>query len=313
MPSRNYSLKRPIMWIPVAVVALVSIALLHPNGRVRVQLLKAKMSGALPVVPWTEVLADLPPQSWRQDPPVPHPFDLVWGRVTFERIDPGDACPVLWATPLGAIWGRMEDENLLEWLVREQLLTQVYDNEHVHVRSGDTILDLGAHLGTFTDYALHHGAGKVIAFEPEPTNVECLRKTFAEEIQAGKVIIVEAAVSDHSGELHFAQDSGHHGSARGKLAEDGGLIVRATTLDESVASLGLESVDFIKMDIEGAERLALAGARETLERFEPRMAICVYHLPDDPTVIPPLVMALHPAYGHAMSPTQAYFFPKSGS
>ena len=281
----------------------------HPSGRVRLRLLEAKALGKLPLVPWTEVLADLPPQRWRDSPPVPHPFDLVSGRVTFERIAPEDACPVLWATPLGEIWGRMEDENLLEWLIGEQLSLHVYDNEHVHVRPGDTVLDLGAHLGTFVDFALHHGADKVIAFEPEPTNVECLKKTFAEEIEAGKVVLVDAAVSDHSGELHFAQDSGHHGSARGKLAEGGGLVVRATTLDESVASLGLESVDFIKMDIEGAERLALAGARETLTRFEPRMAICVYHLKDDPEVIPPLVLALHPAYGHSMSANQAYFFP----
>ena len=64
-------------------------------------------------------------------------------------------------------------------------------------------------------------------------------------------MLVDAAVSDHSGELHFAQPSGHHASACGKLAEDGRLAVRATMLDETVASLGLESVDFIKMDIEG--------------------------------------------------------------
>lgn len=299
--------------IAVLLLALAGgFAAYHPGGRVRFWLLEAKALGKLPLVPWTEVLADLPPQRWRDSPPSPHPFDMVSGQVMFKRIEPEDSCPVLWATPLGEIWGRMEDENLLEWLVKEQLSQKVYDNEHVHVRPGDTVLDLGAHLGTFTAYALHHGAGKVIAFEPEPTNVECLKKTFAQEIEAGKVVLIDAAVSDRSGELHFARDPGHHGSARGKLAQDGGLVVRATTLDETVASLGLQSVDFIKMDIEGAERLALAGARDTLPRFEPRMAICVYHLADDAAVIPPLVMALYPAYGHAMSQTQAYFFPKSG-
>jgi hypothetical protein len=39
------------------------------------------------------------------------------------------------------------------------------------------------------------------------------------------------------------------------------------------------------------------------------MAICVYHRDDDREVIPPLVLALHPSYGHAMTQNQAYFFP----
>lgn len=306
---RQYYLKRPIMWVPVILAALVSGTVAHPGGRVRIRTIEAKLLGRLPIFTWTEVFATLPPQRWRDSPPSPHPFDMVSGQVTFKRIEPGDSCPVQWVTPLGEIWGRMEDENLLEWLIGEQLSLHVYDNEDVHVKEGDTVLDLGAHLGTFVDFALHHGAGKVIAFEPEPTNVECLKKTFAEEIESGKVVLVDAAVSDEPGELHFAQDSGRHGSARGRLAEDGRLVVRATTLDETVASLGLESVDFIKMDIEGAERLALTGARETLTRFEPRMAICVYHLEDDAEVIPPLVMALHPGYGHSMNDNQAYFFP----
>ena len=312
MPLRKDSFKRPIVWIPIVLAALVCGSVAHPGGRARIRLLDAKIRGRLPVVTWTEVLAALPPQRWRDSPPVPHPLDLTAGQVTFERIDPGDACPVLWATPLGEIWGRMEDENLLEWLVGEQLFLRVYDNEHIQVRSGDTVLDLGAHLGTFVDFALHHGAGKVIAFEPEPTNVKCLQKTFAEEIRAGTVVLIDAAVSDHSGELRFAEPTGHHASARGMLADDGELVVRATTIDETAASLGLQAVDFIKMDIEGAERLALAGARETLRRFEPRMAICVYHRDDDREVIPPLVLALHPSYGHAMAQNQAYFFPAAG-
>ena len=61
-------------------------------------------------------------------------------------------------------------------------------------------------------------------------------------------------------------------------------------LDNIVADQNLDRVDFVKMDIEGSERLALKGAVQTIERFKPRMAICTYHLPDDPLVIPRLVM-----------------------
>ncbi len=67
-------------------------------------------------------------------------------------------------------------------------------------------------------------------------------------------------------------------------------------LDDIVSGLHLDRVDFIKMDIEGSERHALRGAEQTLRRFKPRMAICVYHLPDDPKVIPQVVAQAQPAY-----------------
>ncbi|MBI3695811.1 MAG: FkbM family methyltransferase, partial [Acidobacteria bacterium] len=68
------------------------------------------------------------------------------------------------------------------------------------------------------------------------------------------------------------------------------------TLDEIVEELHLDRVDFIKMDIEGSERRALEGARQTLARFRPRMAISSYHLHDDPDAIPAVVRTAQPAY-----------------
>jgi hypothetical protein len=69
-----------------------------------------------------------------------------------------------------------------------------------------------------------------------------------------------------------------------------------TTIDNMVQELGLARVDFIKMDIEGAEQKAIAGARKTIARFRPGMALCIYHLKDDPRAIPALVKQINPAY-----------------
>ena len=69
-----------------------------------------------------------------------------------------------------------------------------------------------------------------------------------------------------------------------------------TTFDKLVAELKLDRVDFVKMDIEGAERNAVLGAKETLRRFKPRMALCVYHRPEDPVAIPRAVLDLAPGY-----------------
>ena len=62
-----------------------------------------------------------------------------------------------------------------------------------------------------------------------------------------------------------------------------------TTVDKLVAELQLPKVDFIKMDIEGAEREAVVGARNTIAKFRPRMALCIYHIQGDETMVPKLV------------------------
>jgi len=63
-----------------------------------------------------------------------------------------------------------------------------------HVKPGDIVLDCGAHVGVFTDIALRRGASKVVSIEPDPTNLECLRRNFPSEIASGRVIIVPKGV-----------------------------------------------------------------------------------------------------------------------
>jgi hypothetical protein len=69
-----------------------------------------------------------------------------------------------------------------------------------------------------------------------------------------------------------------------------------TTIDKLVGELKLPAVDFIKMDIEGAEMEALEGAVETVRHFHPRMTISLEHRPSDVDRIPELVHRLWPEY-----------------
>jgi hypothetical protein len=72
-----------------------------------------------------------------------------------------------------------------------------------------------------------------------------------------------------------------------------------TTIDHLVSARGLNQVDFIKMDIEGSEQQALAGASGTLMQFKPRLAIASYHRIDDHLRIPEIVLKANPAYRFA--------------
>jgi hypothetical protein len=74
------------------------------------------------------------------------------------------------------------------------------------------------------------------------------------------------------------------------------LSVQTTTIDEMAKTFQWPRVDFIKMDIEGAEMDALAGAATTLKRWKPRLAISAYHLFDDFYEIPRRIYKINPSY-----------------
>jgi FkbM family methyltransferase len=185
--------------------------------------------------------------------------------------------------------------------------TDVYGGPDCGVRAGDTVLDCGANYGAFTRTALNRGASRVIAFEPAPRTFACLERTFAKEIAEGRVIAVQQGVWKKQELLKFNVEPAL--SWTGRVARDAAprgneITVSVTTIDAIVEELGLPSVDFIKMDIEGAEQEALAGAARTLKEFRPRMAICVYHKPEDRAGVPARVPSFYHSWeGHAEDDT----------
>jgi hypothetical protein len=121
----------------------------------------------------------------------------------------------------------------------------------------------------------------------------------APEIASGRVIVIPEGVWDKEGTLPFHMDPLN--SAGNSLLADkvkGGVTIDVplTTIDKLVERLKLERVDFIKMDIEGAEPNALRGGAATLGKHKPRMAICAYHTPTDPENVLALARELQPAY-----------------
>lgn len=74
---------------------------------------------------------------------------------------------------------------------------------------------------------------------------------------------------------------------------EGTSCIDCVSLDEII---GVDDVTFIKMDIEGAEIPALKGARKTIIRNKPKLAICIYHKPDDLWEIPELIHSFVPEY-----------------
>ncbi len=151
------------------------------------------------------------------------------------------------------------------------------------LRSGDVVLDVGANVGWFSLLAVKAvgNTGFVHAFEPHPKIAAMLRRTIADNNLRGQVSVWEFALSDRAGPvtLQWERDTdnpGHAFLASPATAERSDLeSTRATAvvLDELLPDA---APDFIKIDVEGAEPKALAGARNALGRRRPAIISELY-------------------------------------
>ena len=201
-------------------------------------------------------------------------------------------------TSRGQYW-TSRHEPLVGFLLAEQE-TEIYGDALHGVRPGDIVLDCGADIGVYTRTALFRGAKLVVAIEPAPSSVDALRRTFQREIAEGRVIVYPKGVWDKVDTLDLEVSNGGTMSGSSLVAHDkdrpGKIKVPLTTVDLMVEELHLPRVDFIKMDIEGAEKWALRGGAQTIAKFRPRMALSTEHFPDDATAVPHTVKTIRGDY-----------------
>ncbi len=185
----------------------------------------------------------------------------------------------LWRTLVGDLWApRRADEHFLGMLIVETLLN-VY---RYSGRGGEVIFDCGGNIGMFTRHALQTYPTLVVAFEPCAENIPAFRRNLEDEIASGTVRLYETGVWNERTELYLKHTpTANPGSPSvSETPEAYTSVVKLITLDEVAQELKLQRVDFIKMDIEGAEVQALSGARETIQRFRPRIAVGTEHTDD---------------------------------
>ena len=172
-----------------------------------------------------------------------------------------------------------------------------YEWGDVRIARDDVVFDCGANLGVFTVLAAYRGA-EVFAFEPIPEARTILRETLKlNPAFADRVHVIPCALGDEEKTAEFTILEDTLVGSSMVLPQTGRKMrVPVTTVDAFVEAEGLDAVNFIKADIEGAERQMLAGAGDTLRNYTPKIAICTYHLADDPLVIANLLRNADPRY-----------------
>ncbi len=185
------------------------------------------------------------------------------------------------------------DMLMLHQIIAEQFYPwtwHYYEVEQTRV-NGDVVLDCGAAEGLFA-YLVYKRARHVYCFEPLVDFHPCLEKTFG---NVDNVTIIASALGNSTGIAY--------------LKEDG--IVSAVTEEKTPYKIELDTIDnfcsrtrtrpsYIKADLEGYEMKLLEGARDTISRLKPRIAITTYHKPGDATALMQMLKDLNPGYHFRM-------------
>lgn len=244
--------------------------------------------------------------------------------------------PLLFCDNKGANWGReiqggkvisphqLEDQyrdhicivgsSIYRQSIFEQLLEEGFPKDHILYPCSSLYGTVGwqyfDYMGpeeneVFIDGGVYDGAssrdfvkwtnGKyeaIYGFEANPYCIEKCRRFYIDK-NIHDVEFIEKGLWNEKSRMGFAGD--HSQSSR--LSEDGNEVVDLDTIDNV---LNGRRATFIKMDIEGAEYRALLGAEETIRKYKPRMALSVYHKPQDIIEIPALLYGYNEDYKFAL-------------
>lgn len=175
---------------------------------------------------------------------------------------------------------------------------EYFPKDIIKLSDCEVFTDCGAYDGDTIMRFIKETNGKykqIIAFEPDTKNFNTIKKNNFKNCCCFKL-----GLWNEKKTLNFYED----GSASSKLVQTNAVTTRFENKRIEVA-ISLEAIDnikectestFIKMDIEGAELNALKGARKTIYKNRPKLAICIYHADNDMLDIPLWIHGLNLGY-----------------
>ena len=153
---------------------------------------------------------------------------------------------------------------------------------------GETFIDAGGFEGETSIEFIKHCKNfqEIHFFEPEEKNMNKAKQVLQ---QTGNVYYYPFGLSDTGETCLFCGDG-----SISSISDTGNIKINVDCMDELLPCNTTPT--FIKMDIEGAEKKALAGAKKIIMRHHPRLAVCVYHKGNDLWRIPEQILSYYPDY-----------------
>lgn len=181
------------------------------------------------------------------------------------------------------------------------------DDVTIEVEGGDTVIDAGIGWGDTTVYlgALANAktGGHLYAFDMLDEGMRALSEQCKLNPAIKNITTVLRAVSDADGQTVNISSPGPDAKIVDSQTKRKATTI---TIDTFSRQIGLKNVDFIKMDIEGAEIPALIGATATIKKFKPKLAISAYHKWDDLLTIPQLIHGMRDDYSFYLDCTTGF-------
>lgn len=178
---------------------------------------------------------------------------------------------------IGALYSMMSNEN------------GYYSEDYYHITDSEIFVDCGAYNGDSLSGLIDYAGGIKIAFcfEPDYSNYLKLNKRVS-GIECGKIITYLLATGDICKTEKF-ESFGTVSS----LIGTGNDVVHIERLDDLLSD---EKITFMKLDVEGSELATLKGAENIIKNNVPKLAVCLYHKPEDLYEIPLYLKSLVPGY-----------------
>lgn len=178
----------------------------------------------------------------------------------------------------------------LQLLRAPDLGHQYFPEDIPAVRDPVRLIDGGAFVGDTLAAMRRFGMEAVAAFEPDIENFRGLRRRLDENAgELEEVVLFPCGLGSETAMCRFQQ-----GQAAGSaISESGDAMIQVVALDDVLPRF---APTFIKLDIEGAEIAALHGASKMIQKHQPRVAACVYHLPAHLWEVPILLRELLPSH-----------------
>lgn len=149
--------------------------------------------------------------------------------------------------------------------------------------NGDTLLQMCEKLNNQYSH--------IYCLEPDSTCKDQLGGVIKElDPEGQRITFIPKGSSDKTGVLYF--DQKYSNSELSRISNEGDVAINVTALDD----IGTGKVTYIKMDVEGAELDTLHGAEKLIKAYKPKLAVCLYHKPEDIVTIPEYLKQLNPNY-----------------